>query len=135
MTRNKLTQDVDQILARLGSNSDRPAANHHRPSAVGFGLVGVLYLVPVVYSFVKVTVSVARFAAGQAVAEHVERVDEVAGPGRVADRLDDEGPPPSVPVPMEPSIDGVVVAVAEVRKQELLGSGVELFEDLSRAHN
>lgn len=57
-------QHVDQVLARLGRKGDRLATNHYRSSPVGLGLVGVFCLVPVVDSVEKVTVAVARFAAG-----------------------------------------------------------------------
>lgn len=129
MARNEPTQHVDEVLASLGGNSDRPTTKHYRTSPVDLRLIGVLQLVPVVDPIEEIAVLKARSADGQAVAEHMEHVREVAGPWRVADCLDDEGPLSGIAVSVQPSVDSVVVAIAEVREQELFGGGVELFED------
>lgn len=79
--RDEPAKHVDKFLARLGRHRDPLTSHHNRRTGVDLRLVYVLDLVPVVDPAEKVVVAVARLALGQAVAEDVNDVDEIASPG------------------------------------------------------
>jgi len=80
----------------------------------------------------EVFVFVTGRTAGQAIAERVDDVYQVASAGVVTDSLDDQSPRFSIAERAQPSVDGLVVAMAQIGELEVDGCLIQLGQNFVR---